>query len=74
MMAVPVELGTTFISGQPSLIFEGDYEMGGDLWANYDVSPDGKSFLMIERTTEAPRQINVVINWFEELERRAPTR
>jgi serine/threonine-protein kinase len=74
MMTVPIQLGPTFSAGQPSLIFEGDYEMGGPgFWVNYDVSPDGESFLMIQRATEPPRQINVVLNWFQELERLAPT-
>jgi Tol biopolymer transport system component len=72
MMTVPVELGTTFVAGQPSRVFEGDYEVGGPgYWVNYDVSPDGESFLMIKRTTEPPREINVVLNWFEELKRLA---
>jgi hypothetical protein len=73
MMAVPVQLGSTFAAGKPSPVFEGDFEIGVPIfWVNYDVSPDGKSFLMIERTTETPRQINVILNWFEELERLAP--
>jgi len=38
---------------------------------NYDVSPDGQRFLMI--TKESKPQINVVLNWFEELKRRAPS-
>ena len=43
--------------------------------ANYDVSPDGQRFLMLrpsEQTGAAPTQINVVLNWFEELKRRVP--
>jgi hypothetical protein len=43
---------------------------------NYDVSPDGQRFLMlkpIEQEQSAPTQINVVLNWFEELKRRVPT-
>jgi serine/threonine-protein kinase len=75
MMVVRVELGPTFTAGQPSLVFEGAYEApaGGAIWTNYDVSPDGKAFLMIERTTEPPRDIHVVLNWFEELKRLVPT-
>ena len=38
---------------------------------NYDVSPDGQRFLMITR--ESKPQINVVLNWFEELKRRVPS-
>ena len=38
----------------------------------YDVSPDGQRFLMIkpaEQKQADPTQINVVLNWFEELSR-----
>ena len=71
MMAVTVELGADFVAGQPRLVFEDDYESGVGLFVNYDVAPDGKSFLMIKRTTEPPREINVVLNWLEELKRLA---
>ncbi len=42
---------------------------------NYDVSPDGQQFVMVRRTGEGERapQINVVLNWFQELERLVPT-
>jgi hypothetical protein len=39
------------------------------------VSPDGQRFLMlkpVESAEVAPTQINVVLNWFEELKRRVP--
>jgi hypothetical protein len=39
------------------------------------VSPDGQRFLMLkpaEQAQAAPTQINVVLNWFEELKRRVP--
>ena len=41
----------------------------------YDVSPDGQRFLMIKQSEEAaaPTQINVVLNWFEELKQKVPT-
>jgi hypothetical protein len=44
--------------------------------ANYDVSPDGQRFLMLKGGEEqqAATQIHVVLNWFEELKRRVPTR
>ena len=41
----------------------------------YDVAPDGRFLMMTEEPTteaEAP-PITVVLNWFEELERRVPT-
>lgn len=39
---------------------------------NYDVAPDGR-FLMIQGEG-APTQVNVVLNWFEELKRLVPRR
>jgi hypothetical protein len=42
----------------------------------YDVSADGQRFLMLKpsESAEAPStQINVVLNWFEELKQKAPT-
>jgi hypothetical protein len=40
----------------------------------FDVSPDGQRFLAIEptETAQAANQINVLINWFEDLKRRVP--
>jgi Tol biopolymer transport system component len=72
LMAVPVELGPTFTAGQPEVVLEGEFEKGPGFWSNYDVSPDGQSFYMVKRTTEPPREIHVVLNWFEELKRLAP--
>ena len=77
MMAVPVETEPAFTAGQPRVLFDGAYDVApvssGSL--NYDVSPDGERFVMIQRDQEsAPRQLNVVLNWFDELERLAPTR
>jgi serine/threonine protein kinase/Tol biopolymer transport system component len=42
--------------------------------ANYDVSPDGQRFLVLNMRSEDEEvgKINVVLNWFEELKRRAP--
>ncbi|MEO8030314.1 MAG: protein kinase [Gemmatimonadota bacterium] len=49
-------------------LFEGPYLT--DLYhPNYDVAPDGRSFIMV-RPVEATRQLVVVVNWLEELRRR----
>ena len=44
---------------------------------SYDVSPDGRRFLMIKdagaEEGAAPSQLVVVLNWFEELKRLPPT-
>ncbi len=43
--------------------------------ANYDVTPDGQRFVMVQARgqQEEATQINVVLNWFEELKQRVPT-
>ena len=64
--------------GNPEVLFAGPYlSAGGAGGHTYDVSPDGDRFLMLKVIGEedgmAEPHINVVLNWFEELERLAPT-
>jgi eukaryotic-like serine/threonine-protein kinase len=75
MMAVGIATQSGFAAGKPRMLFEGRYERSPATSPNYDVSPDGQSFLMLkpsEQEAAAPTQINVVLNWFEELKRRVP--
>jgi len=73
MMVVTVHTGTTFTVGEPRLLFEGEYLLDANGNANYDVFPDGTRFVMIEAGEESARpQINIVLNWFEELKERVP--
>jgi Tol biopolymer transport system component len=76
MMAVDIATQSGFAAGKPKLLFEGRYERTPATSPNYDVSPDGQRFLMLKSDAQeaaAPTQINVVLNWFEELKRRVPT-
>ena len=78
-MAAPVETEPTFKLGKPTVLFRGSFpgRPGLDLpdFAYWDISPDGKRFLMLKKpTAEAPRKINIVVNWFEELKQRVPTK
>ena len=76
MMAVDITAGPNFAAGKPRKLFTGPYELSPATSPNYDVSPDGQRFLMLkpsEQEAAAPTQINVVLNWFEELKRRVPT-
>ncbi len=42
-------------------------------WHSYDPSPDGKRLLMVRREVSSiPRQMNVILNWNEELDRLLP--
>ncbi|MGE3844796.1 MAG: protein kinase, partial [Vicinamibacterales bacterium] len=74
LMAVDVDTSREFTAGKPHMLFSGPYQDTAPA-DNYDVSPDGKKFLMIKATAETAslKQINLVVNWFEELKRRVPT-
>jgi hypothetical protein len=54
------------------MLFEGPWLPTPVSMPNYDVSPDGKRFLMLKAADEdqGVRQIVVVQNWLEELNRR----
>jgi Tol biopolymer transport system component len=72
---VTLSLGPVFSVGRPSLLFQGPYEKAPPAGAasNYDVSSDGRRFVMIKRDQQlAPQQIVLVVNWLEEVKRRAP--
>jgi Tol biopolymer transport system component len=79
MMAFGVSGEEAFSTGRAVELFEGDFEHGrgpiARLTPDYDVSPDGRRFLMIQptgpRTATAPAQgMHVVLNWFDDLQRR----
>lgn len=73
MMAVDIVTQPTFSAGAPRQLFDGRFEFGTAGLAGYDVAPDGR-FLMVQpvEPEQAARQINIVLNWFEELKQRAP--
>ena len=78
MMAADISTQAGFTAGKPRQLFESRYRMNavGQADANYDVSSDGQRFLMlkpVEQEHAAPTQINVVLNWTEELKRLVPT-
>jgi len=68
-MAVETGGGSKFEPKPPRLLFDYEFEEANN--NEYDISPDGKRFLMLQRTdAERPAtQINVVVNWMEELKR-----
>jgi serine/threonine-protein kinase len=74
LMAVAIATQPTFVAGLPRMLFEGAFEPTGTGTSGYDVSLDSRRFLMIQPTApELPvTQVNVVINWFEELRQRVP--
>jgi Tol biopolymer transport system component len=79
MMAAEITTQPSFSAGKPKVLFAGQYQPSPNPVpnANYDVSPDGQRFLMLKPISAAeatPTQINVVLNWFEELKRRVPAK
>jgi hypothetical protein len=76
MMAVDIATQPSFTVGKPRMLFEGTYVPTPATSPNYGVSADGQRFLMlkpVEQAEAAPTQINVVLNWFEELKQKVPT-
>jgi Tol biopolymer transport system component len=75
VMAVDVDTTSGFSAGKPRALFEGPYAVGTG-FPLYDVSPDGQRFLMLKPVDvqAAPTQINVALNWLEELKRRVPVK
>jgi hypothetical protein len=81
-MAVPVETDPQFkLNGMPTGLFEGTAgKILGPEWADmndytyWDIDPTGKRlFLMLkDDPAEAPRKINIVLNWLEELKQKVP--
>src|SRR4029079_1294390 len=57
--------------GPPRALFDrADYNF---FWHSYDPAPDGKRLLMVRRdAASVPRQLNVILNWNEELQRLLP--
>jgi hypothetical protein len=74
MMAVEITTTRIFKAGTPRLLFEGRYISSPNGVAAYDVSADGRRFLRVQPLHPDPpaNQIQVVLNWFEELRRTAP--
>lgn len=75
-MVVAVETEPTFSLGTPKELFRGYFISGLGEGHPWDISPDGKQFLMMKQvgleTSGGPRKINIVLNWDVELKERVP--
>ena len=74
MMAVPVQTDTAFAHQSPQALLEWPY-FGGTEGRAYDASIDGQRFLTVVpvQTEQAPPpQIEVVLNWLDELTELVP--
>ena len=76
VLSVPVVLRPTFAAGPALNILDGSGYLGGGRFMSaqtYDVSIDGRRFLMLKRVPLAPSSMVIVLNWMEELKRRVRT-
>ena len=79
LMAVDVSAAQSFSAAAPTPILEAPYAAdiaaGGAGNPNYDVNPDGTSFVFVEHDAPSDsedQQIRVILNWTSELERLVP--
>jgi len=78
LMSVGVTRGPTWSATKPSVVVKEGYLTNPVWWGrSYDLSPDGRRFLMIKEggpdVPAPPTSLVVVQHWFEELKRLAPT-
>ena len=73
-MSARVQISPEFAAQKPQVMFEGNFVNVYGI--EYDVAPDGAHFIMIQadEPNSPPAQLNVIINWLEQLNRRVPAR
>ena len=77
LLSVPVTRNPTFTAGRPQKILDNRSYIGrGRSLAGrtYDVSPDGRRFLLLKAQSADTTSFVIVVNWTEELKRRALAR
>jgi Tol biopolymer transport system component len=64
LLVAAIRPGTTFDWDPPRVLFEGDFYTGGGPGnEHYDVTPDGKHFLMLAVPPPGPPRLNVFQGW-----------
>ncbi len=73
---MPIRTTPELQLGRVEKLFDHDTLQGLFGPQDYDVSTDGKRFLMVKRadSERANPPFHLALNWFEELKRRAPVR
>jgi len=80
VMAAPIQPGVTFTAGTAQVVVSGADFVAPNTGRQYDVSPDGRRFLMMKDAqptgegSAPPVQLVVVQNWTEELKRLVPVK
>jgi eukaryotic-like serine/threonine-protein kinase len=75
LMSVPLQFSPQFSPGNPTVVMENVFSPGPG--RPYDIAKDGRILLVNESRTEQPAsrspQLNVILNWTQELKRLVPT-
>ena len=74
LMVAKVRTTPDFESAPPTELLASDRLVWVDIVRDYDITPDGERFVVIEREDSeiGAERILVTLNWFEELERLVP--
>ncbi len=75
LMEVDVMPGQELSAGTPRVLFE--FAASSSNSRSYDITPDAKRFLIRERLQFTPTvvtQLNIVLNWLDELKRLVPVK
>ena len=67
--------GGTLELGKPVALFDVTPYFFGGIGRNYDITPDGRRFVMVKEAADGPNRvvpITIVLNWIEELRARMP--
>ena len=75
VMSVPVTLTSTFSAGTGRKLLDGSAYLGAGRFMSgrtYDLSLDGRRFLMLKADRSGSRSLVIILNWTEELKKRIP--
>jgi serine/threonine protein kinase len=62
MMSAAVQIQPTFAAAKPVELFDRKFDRGGSV-GGYDVTPDGRTFVMTRSEQANPTEIRVVVGW-----------
>ena len=63
----------TFSVVTPQVLFEGPFRRDGGAFRNYDITPDGQRFLMVQEVHRPPTRVSQMVlvqHWVEELKQK----
>jgi serine/threonine-protein kinase len=72
ILSIAVRTEPDFEASVPRVLFEGPFELETSGYRNFDVTPDGQRFIMIQSDEQPLDQLEFVVNWVSELKRLVP--